>query len=663
MAICPRCGEANPDRAKFCLNCGSPLPADVAVRREVRKTVTVLFADVTGSTSLGERLDPESLRRVMGRYFDLMRAIVERHGGTVEKFIGDAVMAVWGAPVAQEDDAERAVRAGLDLVEAVAALGDEVGAPELALRAGVATGEAAVTLGAEGQGMVAGDLVNTASRVQSAAAPGTVVVTDATRRATEAAIAYEDAGTHDLKGKAEPMHLSRAVRVMSLRGGELRSSGLEAPFVGRDREFRLLKELLHASIEDRKAHLLSVTGVGGIGKSRLSWEFFKYIDGVADDLFWHRGRCIAYGEGVTYWALAEMVRMRALIAEEEDPEVAARKLHDVVGDVVADEEDRRFVEPKLAHLLGLGELASPSREELFAGWRLFFEAMTDRWPVIMVFEDLQWADESLLDFIEHLLEWSRARPIFVLALARPELLERRPTWGANRHGSTSLSLEPLADDAMRELLRGMVPGVPDELVERIRERAEGIPLYAVETARMLLDRGHLVREGDRFLPTGPVEELAVPETLQALIAARIDGLEPDERAIVQDASVLGKTFTVTAIAAVSGRPAHDVEPLLAALVRKEVFALQMDARSPERGQYGFLQSLMQKVAYDTLSKRDRRSRHLAAADHLERSWSGDDDEIVEVVASHLLEAFRLAPDEPDAGAIRDRARAMLARAG
>jgi len=670
--VCAVCGAANEPDDRFCGECGSaldtaavPTGAGAALPAPIseRRLVSVLFADLVGFTTLSESRDPEEVRELLTGYFETARVLITRYGGTIEKFIGDAVMAVWGAPVAQEDDAERGVRAGLDLVRAVGELGQEVNAPDLALRAGVATGEAAVTLGAESQGMVAGDLVNTASRVQSAAAPGTVLVTDATRRATEAAIVYEEAGDHDLKGKSEPMRLARAVRVIALRGGELRSVGLESPFVGRDREFRVLKDRFHASAEDRKAHLVSVTGVAGIGKSRLSWEFFKYIDGLVDTAWWHRGRCIPYGEGVTYWALAEMVRMRARIAEDEQPDSAADKLRATVEQHLNDEDDRRFVEARLAHLLGLEDRTAASREDLFAGWRMFFERMAETWPVAMVFEDLQWADESLLDFIEYLLDWTRDHPVYVVTLGRPDLLERRPTWGAGRRGSTSMTLEPLSPDAMDELVRGMVPGLPDELRERISDRAEGIPLYAVETVRMLLDRGLIRRGGDRFEVEGPVEELAVPETLQALIAARLDGLPPDERALLQDASILGKTFTRAGLAALTGKGEDELEHLLTSLVRKELLSLQMDPRSPERGQYGFLQSLVQKVAHDRLSKRDRRARHIAAADFIERSWVGDEDEIVEVVASHLLDAYDLAPDAADATALRDRARQTLARAG
>jgi len=666
---CPACGAANEPDDRFCGECGTalegtPLTAAAGAGSVAeRRLVSVLFADLVGFTTLSEARDPEEVRELLSRYFDTARTVIGRYGGVLEKFIGDAVMAVWGAPVANEDDAERAVRAALDLVASVTALGDEVGVPQLALRAGVATGDAAVTLGAEGEGMVAGDLVNTASRIQSAAPPRGVFVMASTRHATESAIVYEDAGPHELKGKAEPIELSRAIRVIALIGGELRSTGLESPFVGRDREFRRLKDAYHDSAEDRIAHLVSITGVAGIGKSRLSWEFFKYIDGIRDTAWWHRGRCIPYGDGVTYWALAEMIRMRARILEDEDPGSAREKLRAALSEHVPDEEDRRFIEPRLAHLLGLEERVAPSREDLFAGARLFFERMTDVHPVVMVFEDLQWADEALLDFVEYLLEWSRSHPIFVVTLARPELLERRPTWGTGRHGTTTMSLEPLSDDAMEELLRGMVPGLPRELLDRIRDRAEGVPLYAVETVRMLLDRGLLRPAGDRYEPVGDVEELAIPETLQALISARLDGLPTEERQLLQAASVIGKTFTAAAVADLTGKPAVEVEPLLASLVRKELLNRQIDPRSPERGQYSFLQSLVQRVAYETLSKRDRRARHLAAADHIERTWGGDEDEIVEVVASHLLDAHSLAPEADDAHEVRDRARAMLERAG
>jgi predicted ATPase len=547
------------------------------------------------------------------------------------------------------------VRAALDLVASVPELD-----PGLRARAGVLTGAAAVTLGAEGEGMVAGDLVNTASRVQAAAEPGTVLVGDATRRATEQALVYESAGERELKGKSEPTSLWRALRVVSGVGGALKSAGLEAPFVGRERELKLIKELFHVCATDRRAHLVSVTGIAGIGKSRLAWEFYKYFDGIVDLVWWHRGRCLAYGEGVAYWALADMVRMRCRIGEEEEPASARKKLAATLSEHLLDGDERAFVEPRLAQLLGLDEGGSGDRQDLFAAWRLFFERLADSNPVVLAFEDLQWADSSLLDFIEYLLEWSRDSPLFVITLGRPELQERRPGWGAGQRNFTSLFLEPLPRDAMEALLEGLVPGLPSQLRDQILARAQGVPLYAVETVRMLLDRGLLSQEGPVYRATGEIETLEVPETLHALIAARLDGLSAEERRVLQDGAVLGKTFTVDALGALSG--ASELEQLLTGLVRKEVLGVQSDPRSPEHGQYGFLQDLVRHVAYETLAKRERKARHLAAASHLETAFA-EPDEVAEVLASHYVSAFEAVPEADDAGAIRAKAGAMLARAG
>src|SRR5579864_5028181 len=670
--VCPNGHPVNAG-AKFCDECGAPLraqPAPVEARPVVapspaseRRLVSVLFADLVGFTTLSESRDAEEVRELLSRYFDTCRRLITRYGGTVEKFIGDAVMAVWGTPIAREDDAERAVRAALELVDAVTALGAEVGAPDLRARAGVLTGEAAVTIGATAEGMVAGDLVNTASRIQSAAQPGSVLVGEGTRRSTDAGILYEAAGTHELKGKAEPIPLWRAVRVIAGMGGAFKPTGLEPPFVGRDRELRQVKELFHASIDDNKAHLVSVVGIGGIGKSRLAWEFFKYIEGLLDLIRWHRGRCLSYGEGVTYWALAEMVRMRARIVEGEESSEALAKLHASVEEILTDPEERKWVEPRLAHLLGLEERVARDSEDLFAAWRVFFERLSEQHPVVMVFEDMQWADESLVDFIEYLTNWSRSHPIYVVTMGRPEFLERHPEWGAGKRAFTSLYLEPLAPSAMEELLDGVVPGLPAEVRTKILDRAEGIPLYAVETVRMLLDRGLLEADDNTYRMTGSIETLEVPETLHALIAARLDGLTEQERRAIQDASVLGKTFTKDSLAALTGLTTDEAESLLESLVRKEVLAVQVDFRSPERGQYGFLQDLVRRIAYETMSRKERKARHIAAAELLEQSWGKEDEEIVEVVASHYLDAYLAVPDAPDVPEIKAKARAALVQAG
>ncbi len=628
-----------------------------------RRLVSVLFADLVGFTALSEARDSEEVRELLSKYFETCKTVITRYGGTVEKFIGDAVMAVWGAPVATEDDAERAVRAALELTTAVAAMGEEAKAPELSARAGVLTGEAAVNIGAVGEGMVAGDLVNTASRIQSAAEPGAIFVGESTKRATDATIVFEPAGEFELKGKIGLTPLWRAVRVIAGARGTLKSAGLEPPFVGRDRELRVIKELFHSSADEGKAHLVSVTGIAGIGKSRLSWEFYKYFDGLQLVNLYHRGRCISYGEGVAYWALSEMVKMRCRIAEEEEPASATGKLRSTLEAFVPDPEERAWIEPRLAHLLGLEERAAADKEDLFSAWRLFVERMAEQNPVVMIFEDLQWADAALLDFIEYLLEWSRNHPIFVLTLGRPELSERRPNWGAGKRNFTPIYLEPLSEEAMRELLSGLVPGLPDDVSAQILERAQGVPLYAVETVRMLLDRGLLRQEGNAYRPTGPIEKLEVPETLHALIAARLDGLTPEERRVVQDGAVLGKTFFKEGLARVSGSPEPRVEEILSSLVRKEVLSVQADPRSPERGQYGFLQDLLKTVAYETLSKHDRKAKHLAAAAFIQSTWATDEDEIVEVLASHYLRAYEAVPEADDAAEYKARARDMLGKAG
>src|SRR5438270_11285472 len=411
-AICSSCGGSNAPGKKFCGDCGAPLeiggvtaaaslPAAATPAAE-RRLVSVLFADLVGFTAWSESRDAEETRDLLSRYFELARTLIGRYGGTVEKFIGDAVMAVWGTPVATESDAERAVRAALELVASVPELD-----PALQARAGVSTGEAAVTIGALGARLVAGDLVNTASRSQSAAEPGSVLVGEVTRRASEQAIVYESGGEQELKGKAEPVALWRALRVVSGVGGQLKSAGLEAPFVGREREFKLIKELFYDYAAERKAHLVPGTGIAGIGKSRLAWEFYKYFDGIVEQVYWQRGRCLAYGEGVAYWALADMVRMRCRISEDEQPVAARLKLQVTLEEHLLDPEERAFVEPRLAHLLGLDEAAPGDRQDLFAAWRLFFERLADVYPTVLAFEDMQWADTSLLDFVEYLLEWSR----------------------------------------------------------------------------------------------------------------------------------------------------------------------------------------------------------------------------------------------------------------
>ena len=668
--VCANCGAANSPDAKFCGECASPLQAGVvaspsvagarAATRSVsglespvaeRRLVTVLFADLVGFTPFSEERDPEAVRELLTRYFDAARLAVERHGGSIEKFIGDAVMAVWGTPVAHEDDAERAVRAALEIVDASGGLGAGIEA-----RAGVLTGETAVTLGAVGQGMVAGDLVNTAARLQSVAAPRTVLVGETTMRAASAAIAFESVGDQELKGKSAPVAAWRALRVVAQRGGQGRGEALEPPFVGRDEELRLLKDALHATGREQRVRLISITGPAGIGKSRLAWELEKYLDGVVETVFWHRGRSPSYGEGIAFWALGEMVRRRAGLLETDDPATTRERIAGVVREHVTNEDERRWVEPALLALLGLEPPPAGGRDALFAGWRLFFEGVARTGTTMLLFEDLQWADGGLLDFIDHLVDWSKGAPILIVTLARPELFEQRPEWGAAKRHFTAVALEPLSALAMRELLDGFVPGLPDPVRDAILDRADGIPLYAVETVRMLVAEGRLERSDGVYRPVGDLGALSIPDTLRSLIASRLDALDTTDRGLLQDASVLGRSFQPVALAAISGVPEIDLEPRLRALARRELLELVADPRSPERGQYGFIQSLIREVAYDTLANRDRRSRHLAAARYFEALG---DDEMAGVLASHYLAAYQASAEGAESDALAAQARVAL----
>ena len=675
---CQTCGTANPEGVAFCINCGTPLAESCAVcgaarvgharfcgncgtrfpeateaavpadsDHTERRLVSVLFADLVGFTPYTESRDSEDVRETLDRYFEIAREAVGRHGGAIEKFIGDAVMAVWGAPVAREDDAERAVRAALELVEAVSPLG-------INARAGVLTGEAVVKVGAEGEGMVVGDVVNTASRLQGAAEPGTVIVGEGTFRAASRAISFEPIGELNLKGKAGPVSAWRATRVVAERGGRNRPEALEAPFVGRADELRLLKDLFHATERESRVRLISVVGPAGIGKTRLAREFGRYLDGLVETVYWHVGRSPAYGAGITFWALGEMVRARAGLLETDDEATTRTKLAEILASHVPDEAERRWIEASLVALLGFE--AQVVSSELFAAWRTFFERLAATAPVVMVFEDHHHADAGLLDFVDHLLEWSRDVPLCVITLARPELLERRPDWAVGKRNLSVVHLEPLPEGAMRELIRGLAPGLPEAASARIVARAEGVPLYAVETIRMLLAEGRLVPDDGTYRPVGDLTSLAVPESLTALITSRLDGLDATDRSLVSDAAVLGQSFTIAGVSAVSGQAEAELVPRLRTLVRLELLTLEADARSPERGQYAFVQALIREVAYGTLSRKARKTRHLAAARFFESVGS---EELAGALAEHYLAAHRYASEGPEADALAAQARVAL----
>ena len=454
----------------------------------------------------------------------------------------------------------------------------------------------------------------------------------------------------------------RALRIVAERRGRGRDDRLEAPFVGRDAELRLLKDLFHATSRERRVRLVSITGQAGIGKSRLAWEFLKYVDGVVEQVWWHEGRSPSYGEGITFWALGEMVRSRAGLLESDDAATTRARIADMLAEHVPDEAERRRIEPAFLALLGAGEAPPGGAPELFSAWRTFFERLASTGVVALLFEDLHWADPGTLDFVEHLLEWSRNVPILIITLARPELLDRRPGWGAGKRSFLALDLQALDEASMRQFLAGLVPGLPEAAVRSIVARAEGIPLYAVETIRMLVADGRLVaRPGGGYEPAGELGELAVPGTLHALIAARLDALDPADRALLQDAAVLGQSFTADALAAIAGSTAAAIDGRLDQLVRGDLLHVEVDPRSPERGQYAFVQALIREVAYSTLAMRDRRSRHLAAARHFE---SLGDDELAGALAAHYVAAYRASAEGDEADALAAKARsALLAAAG
>ena len=678
--VCPTCGTTSPPTAKFCPECATPLNATTRAAGTAgaaltgiaaaagtntavatagggvaeRRLVSVLFADLVGFTPFAEERDAEDVRDTLSQYFELASDIIGRYGGTVEKFIGDAVMAVWGSPTAHEDDAERAVRAALDLASAVTSLGSGIQA-----RVGVMTGEAAVTLGASNQGMVAGDLVNTASRLQGAAPAGSVLVGEGTMHAASSAVAFEHIGEHELKGKSAAVAAWRALRVVAQRGGQGRSDLPEPPFTGRDEELRVLKDLVTAMGRDPRARLASIIGPAGIGKSRLAWELEKYLDGVVETIYWQRGRSPSYGEGISFWALGEMVRRRAGLAESDDETTTRERIAATVMEWVPDAGDRAWVEPALLTLLGLEPAPAGGRDVLFAAWRIFWERIAANGTTILLFEDLQWADSGLLEFIHYLLEWAKDSPILIVALARPELLERESNWGVGIRNMTALTLEPLPEAAMRTMLAGFVPGLPEPALEAILRRADGVPLYAVETVRALLAEGRLELIDGAYRPVGDLATLAIPDTLRSLIASRLDALEPDDRALIAEASVLGQTFTLAGLSAMSGHDGADVEPRLRVLVRRELLRQEIDPRSPERGNYGFVQSLIREVAYGTLAKRQRRELHLAAARYYE---SLGEDELAGALASHYLSAYQASAEGPESQAIAIQARLALSGA-
>lgn len=640
--LCRGCGTANPVHHRFCSECGdagaqgTPATSTKPPRAEERRFVTALFADLVGFTPLTESTDAEDVRRLLTRYFDRSRAIIEGFGGVVDKFIGDAITAFWGAETSHEDDAERAVRAGLELVDAVAALGGELGGPQLAARVGILSGETAVGPGGNQHGLIIGDIVNTASRLQTVAEPGTVIVGDSTKSLTEGSIEYASLESQVLKGKAAAVAVWRAVGLLSAQGGRRKTRGLEGPFVGRQEELRILKDQLSVVGRERRPRLISIVGEGGIGKSRLVAELEAYAAGLADGVQWLQGRSPAYGDGVTFWALGEMIRQLAGLAETADAGTSLARLRATLSEYVLDAEDRRWIAPRLEALLGLAPVPPGDREELYGALRMFFQRITEHGPTVLVFEDLHWGDPGLVDFVEQLVERSPRHPLLVITLARPALLDRHPGWGAGKPNRLSIHLGPLAEADIAELVRGLAPDLTVGEVERIAEASAGVPLYAVELVRTWVAAGLSTR--DRR--SGATGGLSIPDSLHSVIGARLDLLDSVDRMLLQQASILGQTFTIDALAALVGDGASDVRASLDRLIRAEVLALEDDPTSPERGQYRFIQELIREVAYGRMTRTDRRAKHIGAALYLQAL---DDPELAPVVAFHYLKAYEADP--------------------
>jgi class 3 adenylate cyclase len=649
VLTCPNCGQESPDTFRFCPACAAPLGDEPTASREERKVVTVLFADLVGFTSRSEQLDPEDVRAVLAAYHGRLRTELERHGGTVEKFIGDAVMAVFGAPVAHEDDPERAVRAALAIREWVAE-----GQEGLHVRIGINTGETIVDLSArpaEGEGMVAGDVVNTAARLQSAAPVDGILVGEQAYEATRRAIEYGDVEHVEAKGKTEPVAAWPVVGARSRFGVDV-SQESQTPLVGRDGDLRLLVDALDRVRRERSPQLVTLVGVPGIGKSRLAYELFRHVDQETELTTWRQGRCLPYGEGVSFWALGEVVKAQAGILETDDADEAGGKLRDAVA--AASTGDADWVESHLRPLVGLvpeRTLEGDRRSEAFAAWRQFLEALAAERPLVLVIEDLQWADDSLLDFVDHLVDWARDVPLLVVATARPELLTRRPGWGGGKANAATISLSSLTDEETAQLVHALLETavLPAEAQAAVLNRAEGNPLYAEEFARLLRERGGL-------------EKTALPESVQGIIAARLDLLGPESKALVQAASVLGKVFWLGAVAAISGWERWSLEQELHDLERREFVRRERRSSMEGETEYAFRHLLVRDVAYGQIPRGERAERHRAAASWIESLGRADDH--AEMRAHHYVRALDLLRAAGrDHAEVADAARGALRAAG
>jgi class 3 adenylate cyclase/tetratricopeptide (TPR) repeat protein len=661
MPACPKCGEDNPERARFCWSCGSALADAAPSAGEERKVVSILFVDLVGFTSSSEQADPEDVRARLRTYHARVKQEIERFGGTVEKFIGDAVMAVFGAPATHEDDPERAVNAALRVIAAV----DELDG--LSVRAAINTGEAVVTLGArpaEGEAMVAGDVVNTAARLQQHAPVNGVVVGEATYRATRDLFEYEALEPVTAKGKTEPLALWHAKAARRRFGVDVEPIA-RTPFIGRDDDLALLQTTFARTLRESSTQLVTITGEPGVGKTRLAAEFRRWVDEQPDLVFWRQGRSLPYGEGITYWALGEMVKAQAGILESDSSEEARAKLAVAVAEASPDEAERDWLSKSLAPLVGAaaGDTPAATAETSYAAWQRFLEGVAAQRPLVVVFEDLHWADEQLLGFIEHLVDWSTGVPLLVLCTARPELYEQAPGWGGGKRNSNTISLSPLGPENTARLLAALLDRavLPAETQARLIEHAGGNPLYAEEFVRMLADRGLLTPEGE--LRAG---EISVPGNVQALIAARLDTLASERKALLHDAAVVGKVFWSGAVAAMGGLDEPHVRAGLQELVRKELVRAVRESSVRDQVEYAFWHALVRDVAYAQIPRSARARKHVAAAEWIERMAGERVTDHAELLAHHYESALELARATDSGGNLEplvESARRFLELAG
>jgi class 3 adenylate cyclase/tetratricopeptide (TPR) repeat protein len=626
VLICPGCGEENPDKFRLCGYCGTPLHAS-AQPPEVRKTVTIVFCDLKGSTNLGEKLDSESLRAVLTRYFEEMKRVLEHHGGTVEKFIGDAVMAVFGLPTLHEDDALRAVRSALEMKDALAELNRELDrrwGVTLANRTGVNTGEVVAGDPVGGQRLVTGDTVNVAARLEQACPELEILIGEPTYRLVRDAVQVEPVEPLDLKGKAERVP---AYRLISAVGTDMLRRHHEAPLVGRQEELRTLRAALERSASDGSCRLAIVVAHPGVGKSRLLLEF---VGSVGNDATVLEGRCLSYGHGITFWPLAEVVRQASEIGEEDDPDVALGKLAALVGD--------RQVAERVGSLIGLAS-ETFAVEETFWGVRRLFETLAAERPLVVRLEDLHWAEPSFLDLIEHLLHAVNA-PVVILGSARPELLDG-PAGRWVGPDADVLHLEPLTAADTAQVADALLGGALDETVRaRVFESAGGNPLFVEQMLSMLVDSGHIRRDESRWVPTVELSDLEAPPSIQALLSARLDRLSAGERGTVEPASVIGQVFYRGAVRHLaSGDVAAEVDAGLEALVRKQFAAPDPESFHGEDG-FRFHHILIRDAAYQGILKGRRADLHERFVDWMDAITGLRAAEYEEIVAYHLEQAFR-----------------------